>query len=157
MGEPSTFAGAAEETVWKALHESYEAWYATLRTRAAPHMSRELGTWQPAPSYGSPAWWACMVTRRLDNFQLVCAKHTEHGQRPITLDGLPVEEESEREEIKTGENSSEAESHDAPVRQDMAEVGDMTSDEEPVRTRVYPSVLGTRCGRLPLGVEANTF
>ena len=44
-----------------------------------------------------PEWWACMVTRRLDSFQLVYAKHTEHGQRPTTVDGLPVEEEPEPE------------------------------------------------------------
>ena len=83
--------------MWKALHAAFTHWSTELTTLAAPHASRDPDVWRLAPVYDTAAWWACMTVRRLDNLQLVSAKHTEHALRPDTVDGLPVAEDDDQE------------------------------------------------------------
>ena len=153
LGEPARCAGASADEIWERLHESFLEWSNSLKTLAAPHFSRDKDTWQPAPGYDTEAWWACMITPRLENYSLVCSRRTEHKERPQTVDGLPVEEPSDVDQgIKDDASVSDEDSGGARGRNGEDMQSDADPDDARART-VYPPVAGTRCNRLPLGSD----
>ena len=152
IGEPSAQVGQCADVVWECLHEAFLNWAQRLRGLAAPHAARDA-TWRSPPRYDTEAWWACMITRRLDNYELVCARRKEQKERPDTVDGLPVEEPSDVDAGDKGDAFGSDEDSDAG-RGGNGE--DMHSDADPedIRARAaYPPVAGTQCNRLPLGSD----
>ena len=108
IGEPARYSGAPADAVWGRLHETFLQWTNDLQMLAAPRLSRDKDTWQPPPRYDTGPWWARMITRRLDNYSLVCSRRSEQKGRPDVVDGLPAEEEADVNEDGSYEDISMA-------------------------------------------------
>jgi hypothetical protein len=120
-------------------------------TLAAPHMSRDPQAWQPPPVYNSDAWWACLITKGLNNLRLVSSKHTEHPLRPATVNGLPVEQDSDPD----GEDPEKPPCSDVSSEGNIERVvEDLISETEDHPPHGYPAAPVKRCGTLPLGTVA---
>ena len=157
LGDPKLYADKNPDVIWQALHEEYHNWRATLMASAAPYKSTDPCIWRPAPTYNSCDWWACMTERRLQNLDLVCARHTQHSTRPTYVNGLPVEEDFPIEADECAESCDSEASDATSQRSVQAVLADMESDEELKQPRVFPPVPGKLCGTLPLGVMATEF
>ena len=151
LGGASSFAGKDIEDVFGVLHTNVEAWQSKLATLAAPHMSRDPQAWQPPPVYNSDAWWACLITKGLNNLRLVSSKHTEHPLRPATVNGLPVEQDSDPD----GDDPEKPPCSDVSSEGNIERVvEDLISETEDHPPHGYPAAPVKRCGTLPLGTVA---
>ena len=89
---------------------------------------------------------------------MVCRRRKEHTLRPSDPLGVPEEEESEAEvekESAASDNSSNADM-DAKHPQSILEAEEQ-AQEETAACADYPPVEGSRCGLLPMGVQATEF
>ena len=136
---------------------SYEAWRrADIDDVVAPYLQRPRAVSLALPPFGTEDWWACMTSRRVRNHEHSSSRRTEHAMRPDTVAGLPVEEESDGDQPKSGPTSSASSSDDEHQRK-AEDPLDAATDNGEDANMPYPTAPSQCCGRLPLGVLAKDF
>ena len=151
--------------VWENLYAEYERWRRVeVDAVGAPFLSRLGNTSLAEPEFNSAEWWACMLSLKLRNVDLVLSRHKHTAyERPVDLTCFPPEQTP----VAAGDNGGEDDNYDdraddedpngrlpseAGFDVDDAHVdaGDTGTEVGKVSARgKFPVVAAHRCGSLP--------
>ena len=86
---------ASMDGAWEALYVEYCRWRQTIDRTAAPYFDRHASVRLPRPLFDTPEWWSCMISERLQNFELATRRHgSDITAPPEDLSYMPEYEQA---------------------------------------------------------------
>ena len=145
-----------QDAAWARLFKEYQRWRQDeIDAAAAPYLSRNGGDGPAPPQFNSSEWWACMISLRLKNMDLVLSKHEgKEFAAPKDCQHLPATvgpTEVATDDASGNDGGLDADDTDQPWAPgsppSQVDEAHSRSDEEPGHKKQrFPSAQALRCG-----------